>query len=218
MNKRDVVFTFSLYAQQDFVRKSEKKTLMNRIDTGRGSSWHLVDAKNMVAGRLAPRIANFLVGKHKPTYNPRLDEGDYVVVVNASKIKLTGRKSKDKLFYWHTGYPGGIKSTTPSRLQERGQASEILRKAVSGMLPKNKLRKHREKRLILFPDCEMYGLFDDVLERMQKNPIWFHQEFSESELEEFDSPEDGGEWEDVPELSVDDLRTWLDMNPTDRSR
>ena len=179
-------------------------------------SWHFVDAKNMVPGRIATTIAELLVGKHKPTYNPRHDEGDYVVVVNSSKIQFTGRKKSDKLYYWHTGHPGGIKSVTPKKLEEKGEATEILRKAVSGMLPKNKLRKHREKRLVLFPDVDTHGLFDDVLpaEKMA-TPVMYHKEFAGSELETHEDDDAEGEWEDIPAIPKEELQAWIDANPDD---
>jgi len=181
--------------------------------------WHFVDAKNMVPGRIATRIAELLIGKHKPTYNPRHDEGDYVVVVNSSRIQLTGRKKSDKLYYWHTGHPGGIKSVTPKKLEEKGEATEILRKAVSGMLPKNKLRKHRERRLVLFPDVDTHGLFDDVLPAEKiASPVMFHKEFafSGSEIDKIDSADaDDDGWEDLPMMEKDELQAWIDSNPDD---
>ena len=181
-------------------------------------TWHFVDAKNMVPGRIATRIAELLTGKHKPTYNPRHDEGDYVVVVNSSKIKLTGRKKSDKLYYWHTGFPGGIKSVTPKKLEEKGEATEILRKAVSGMIPKNRLRKHREKRLVLFPDVDTHGLFDDVLTSEKlASPVLYHKEFSGSEIEAMESTEidDDEGWDDLPKLSKEELKAWINANPDD---
>eukprot|EP00940_MAST-03C_sp_MAST-3C-sp2_P000302 g302.t1 len=198
-----------LYAQEAKARASSPHS----VGTNTGHvSWHFVDAKNMVTGRLAPKIANLLIGKHKPTYNPRHDDGDYVVVVNASETKLTGRKNRDKVYYWHTGYPGGLKTTSPRKLLEKDEGAEILRKAVSGMLPKNKLRKHRERRLILFPDADTHELFDDVIP--EKKPLWYHAEFSGSEIEEVDA--DDGEWEDLETLPRADIEAWLDANPDDK--
>jgi len=111
--------------------------------------WHIVDAKEQIVGRLASQIAPLLVGKHKPTYIPHLDCGDYVVIVNASQIRFTGDKQTDKIYYWHTGYPGGLKKrTTKETLQKCPE--EVLRHAILGMLPKNKLTKYWEKRLRIF--------------------------------------------------------------------
>ncbi|TFJ88025.1 hypothetical protein NSK_000379 [Nannochloropsis salina CCMP1776] len=127
--------------------------------------WHLVDAKDQVVGRLASQIASIIRGRHKPFYCPNADCGDYVVVVNARHVTLTGRKMKDKKYYWHTMHPGGLKSRTPEQLIERGQAEEILRHAVLGMLPKNKLRNHAIKKLRVFP--EKYHIYEEQLRGKQ---------------------------------------------------
>src|SRR5512146_2003167 len=100
--------------------------------------WYLVDAENQVLGRMATTIANVLRGKNKPTYTPSVDTGDFVIVVNAEKIALTGNKLADKTYYSHSGYPGGIKAITAGKLVEKN-AEELIKKAVKGMLPKNKL-------------------------------------------------------------------------------
>ncbi|KAJ1952811.1 54S ribosomal protein L23, mitochondrial [Dispira parvispora] len=113
--------------------------------------WHLVDAKGQVLGRMSSRIATTLMGKHKPIYNPAADCGDYVVVINARDVKVTGNKFDQKVYYRHSGYPGGLKETPYSRLMERNP-SEIIRKAVYGMLPKNRLRSSRMDRLLVFAD------------------------------------------------------------------
>ena len=102
--------------------------------------WRIVDAKGLVLGRLASHLSKLLQGKDKPTYDPSKDKGDVVVVVNAKDIELTGRKFDEKVYKWHTGYPGGLKQRTVREQWER-DPTEILRKAVSGMLPKNTLRK-----------------------------------------------------------------------------
>jgi large subunit ribosomal protein L13 len=101
-------------------------------------SWHLVDAADLPLGRLASEIAVVLRGKHKPTYAPHLDTGDFVVVVNADKVAVTSNKSKSKIYYRHSGYPGGIKAETFESLLER-RPEAIVERAVRGMLPKNKL-------------------------------------------------------------------------------
>ena len=103
-------------------------------------NWRLVDADGKVLGRIATEIADILRGKNKPVFTPHLDTGDFVVVVNAEKIKLTGNKMADKVYYHHTGFPGGIKGITAEKLLER-EPEKLVVEAVKGMLPKNKLRK-----------------------------------------------------------------------------
>ncbi|KAJ1842993.1 54S ribosomal protein L23, mitochondrial [Coemansia sp. RSA 2703] len=115
--------------------------------------WHLVDARGQVLGRLGTQIAQTLMGKHKPIYDPSSDCGDYVVVINAKHIAVTGRKREQKLYRHHTQFPGGLKEITFERLQEK-DSEKIIEKAVSGMLPKNKLRKVRLERLMIFPEGE----------------------------------------------------------------
>ncbi|CAB4486459.1 ribosomal protein L13 [Rhizophagus irregularis] len=115
--------------------------------------WHLVDARQRILGRMATRIATTLMGKHKPIYDPASDCGDYVVVINAKEVIVTGKKAEQKLYRHHTGYPGGLKEIVYKDLQEK-KPDEIIRKAVSGMLPKNKLRENRLSRLYVFPDEE----------------------------------------------------------------
>jgi len=111
--------------------------------------WHLVNVKDQVLGRLATKIARLLTGKDKVEYVPYLDQGDYVVVINAGKTAVTGKKERQKIYYRHSGYPGGLKAETLRELRER-RPEEILRRAVKGMLPKNKLQKPMLKRLHLF--------------------------------------------------------------------
>ena len=112
--------------------------------------WHLVDAKNQVVGRLATQIVQILRGKHKPTFTPNYDCGDYVVVINAKDVKLTGKKVQDKLYTWHTGFPGGLKQI-PVKEQLDRKPEEVLRKAVLGMLAKNNLRNIIARKLRIFP-------------------------------------------------------------------
>lgn len=100
--------------------------------------WYLVDANDQILGRLASGIATYLRGKHKPIFTPHVDTGDFIVVVNAEKIRLTGRKLDDKLYYRHSNYPGGIKSESARSLLER-KPEKVLQEAVWGMLPKNRL-------------------------------------------------------------------------------
>jgi len=113
--------------------------------------WWLVDAKGKILGRLATEIAKLLMGKDKPEYTPHLDMGDFVVVINAHKVRVTGGKEKKKIYYHHSGYPGGLKQRTFEELMERNP-EEIIWRAVKGMLPKNKLRKKRLKRLKIYVD------------------------------------------------------------------
>jgi large subunit ribosomal protein L13 len=112
-------------------------------------SWHLVDVKGKVLGRVATEIAKYLMGKHKPTYSPHMDSGDYVVVINASKVKLTGKKSLKKVYRHHSGYPGGFKSVSFSKIIDEHPERAIMY-AVSGMLPDNRLKKDRLARLKVF--------------------------------------------------------------------
>lgn len=111
--------------------------------------WYLVDVDNKVLGRVATEIANVLRGKNKPVYTPSVDTGDFVIVVNAEKIALTGNKSADKIYYSHSGFPGGLKEITAGKLMEK-KPEDIIKKAVKGMLPKNKLARHMLKKLKIY--------------------------------------------------------------------
>jgi len=112
-------------------------------------NWWVVDAEGKNLGRLASEIADVLRGKNKPQYTPHVDTGDFVVVVNAEKIAVTGKKLSDKVYYSHSGYPGGIKSRTLGQLLEHRPA-EVLRKAVKGMLPKNRLAAQQLNKLKIY--------------------------------------------------------------------
>lgn len=114
-------------------------------------SWHLIHANGKILGRLATKIASLLIGKNKPYFVSHLDCGDFVVVVNAKKIATTGKKENQKIYTRYSGYPGGLKEETLKRLRER-KPEDIIRRAVTGMLPKNKLRRQRLKRLSVFAD------------------------------------------------------------------
>jgi large subunit ribosomal protein L13 len=111
--------------------------------------WYLVDVDNKVLGRVATEIANVLRGKNKPTFTPSVDTGDFVIVVNAEKIVLTGKKFSDKTYYSHSLYPGGLKEISAAKLIEK-KPEELLKKAVKGMLPKNKLARHMLKKLKIY--------------------------------------------------------------------
>lgn len=117
-----------------------------------GDKWYVVDADGQVLGRLASRVARLLVGKDKPEFTPHLDCGDHVVVINASKLRLTGNKIEQKVYRHHSGYPGGLKEV-PIRSLMPGRADWVLREAVLGMLPKNKLRAHRARKLRIYLDA-----------------------------------------------------------------
>jgi len=115
--------------------------------------WYVVDATDRVLGRMASQIALRLRGKHKPIFTPHVDTGDFIVVVNASKLRVTGRKADDKMYYRHSGYPGGIYSTNFSKLQARFPA-RVLQKAVKGMLPKGPLGFAMLKKMKVYPGPE----------------------------------------------------------------
>lgn len=114
-----------------------------------GKNWFVLDASNQALGRLAARAARILIGKDKPAYTPHLDCGDHVVVVNAEKIRLTGNKIDQKVYRSHSGYPGGLKEVPVSRLLPN-RADWVIREAVLGMLPKNKLRARRARKLRVY--------------------------------------------------------------------
>ncbi|MFA6917270.1 MAG: 50S ribosomal protein L13 [Candidatus Gracilibacteria bacterium] len=111
--------------------------------------WYIVDAKDQVLGKLAVKVADVLRGKTKPIFDPHLDCGDFVIVINCEKIHLTGNKLKDKLYYKHSGYPGHLKTISAGRLLEK-KPTKVIEMAVSGMLSKNRLRAHILKKLHLF--------------------------------------------------------------------
>ena len=112
--------------------------------------WYIIDAENAAVGRLASYISKVLRGKNKSTFNPHMDNGDFVVVTNIDKIKFTGKKFKDKKYYKHTGYPGGIKQTTPAILVEKNKSQEILKLAVKRMLPGGPLAKKQLTKLKIY--------------------------------------------------------------------
>ena len=105
--------------------------------------WLLIDAKDIVLGRLASNVSKILRGKHKANYTPHVDCGDNVIIINAEKVKLTGNKLSDKKYYWHTGYPGGIKETTAKKIIEGKNPDKIIRLAVQRMIPKGPLGRQQ---------------------------------------------------------------------------
>lgn len=115
--------------------------------------WFLIDAKELPLGRIATIIADKLIGKNKPTYTPHVDGGDYVVVINAAELVVTGDKETGKIYYRHSGFPGGIKDATLAEVREK-YPERIIEKAVQGMLPKNKLSSGRMARLKVFRGAE----------------------------------------------------------------
>ena len=112
--------------------------------------WYLINAQDAAVGRLAAFISKVLRGKNKPTYNPHMDNGDFVVVTNIEKIKFSGKKFKNKKYYRHTGHPGGIKETTPLTLKEKSKTQDILRLAVKRMLPSGPLGKKQLTKLKIY--------------------------------------------------------------------
>lgn len=115
--------------------------------------WVLIDAKDAPLGRVATEIAKYLIGKYKPTYTPHIDGGDYVVVINAKEVKVTGDKEEGKIYYRHSGFPGGIKDASLKEVREKFP-ERIIESAVKGMLPKNKLSPERMQRLRVFPGSD----------------------------------------------------------------
>jgi large subunit ribosomal protein L13 len=115
--------------------------------------WFLVDAQDQVLGRLATQVATILRGKHKVTFAPHLDMGDHVVVVNARKVRLTGKKLTDKLYRWHSGYIGGLREVTAGRMLER-HPERVVEWAVQGMLPKGRLGRAMARKLKVYRDAE----------------------------------------------------------------
>ncbi len=111
--------------------------------------WYLVNAEGKVLGRLASELAKILRGKNKPIYTPHVDTGDFVIVVNAGKVALTGKKMKDKIYYHHTGYPGGIREMSAGKLLAK-KPTEMIRIAVKGMLPKNSLGRQMIQKLKIY--------------------------------------------------------------------
>jgi large subunit ribosomal protein L13 len=111
--------------------------------------WHVIDATDEVLGRLATRIAGLLMGKHKPMFCRNLDVGDFVVVINADKVRVTGNKAKQKMYYRHSGYPGGLKSVSLEKMMQT-QPNRVIEHAVKGMLPQNKLNAGMMKRFKVY--------------------------------------------------------------------
>lgn len=111
--------------------------------------WHIIDASDKTLGRLATEVAILLMGKHKPTYTPNLNTGDFVVVINAARVRVTGNKVEQKVYYSHSNYPGGLKRTTYSRMMET-HPTRVIEHAVKGMMPHNRLSRAMMKRLKVY--------------------------------------------------------------------
>ena len=126
-----------------FIKKKEVK-----------KDWYIIDAKNAAVGRLAAYISKVLRGKNKPTFNPHIDNGDFVVVTNIDKIKFTGKKFKNKIYYRHTGYPGGIKETNPSKMMSKNKSTDIIKLAIKRMIPKGPLGYQQLSNCKIFSGSE----------------------------------------------------------------
>jgi len=117
-------------------------------------AWVVIDAENLVLGRLAALVATRLRGKHKAMYTPHIDTGDHVVVVNAEKVKLTGKKRRQKTYYWHTGYPGGIRERTADKILDGKHPERVIEKAVERMVPKGPLGRRQLRKLHVYAGAE----------------------------------------------------------------
>ena len=129
-----------------------KNTYMQKKETVK-RDWYVIDAEGVNLGRLATRVADVLRGKHKPTYTPHIDCGDFVIVVNASKINLTGNKLNDKIYYNHSGYTGGLRERTAKEMREN-YSVEMIERAVKGMIPHNRLGRQVAKKLFVYEGAE----------------------------------------------------------------
>ena len=118
-----------------------------------GRKWYIVDADGMVLGRLASQVANVLRGKNKPTYTPNIDTGDYVIIINSDKIRMTGKKLEQKIYYHHSGYVGGLKETKYKDLLDK-KSDFAVRRAIVGMLPKGPLGRQMAKKLYIYKGAE----------------------------------------------------------------
>jgi large subunit ribosomal protein L13 len=116
--------------------------------------WYIIDAEDLVLGRMAVEIADLLRGKHKTMYTPHIDTGDHVIVINAGKIRLTGNKMTNKTYYWHTGHPGGIKERTAGQILSGNHPERVVEKAVRRMMPKGPLARAQFKKLNIYAGAE----------------------------------------------------------------
>ncbi len=134
--------------------------------------WYVVDADGVVLGRLAAELAKRLRGKHKPTFTPHIDCGDHLIVVNAEKVQLTGNKRADKIYYWHTGYPGGIKERTAGQILAGKYPERVVQKAVERMISRNRLGRQQLKNLKVYAGAEHphTAQAPEMLDLAAKNP------------------------------------------------
>ena len=134
--------------------------------------WLVIDADGLVLGRLASQVALILRGKHKPSFTPHMDCGDNVIVVNAAKVRITGNKAADKTYYWHTGYPGGVKSRTAGQILSGAHPERVVEKAVQRMVPKGPLGRQQLKNLRVYAGAEHphEGQQPEVLDLAARNP------------------------------------------------
>ncbi len=130
--------------------------------------WYIIDADGKILGRLATKIATILRGKHKPEFTPNADMGDYVICINASKVKVTGKKETEKVYTRYTGYPGGLKKTTLKEMRKK-KPEEIIHHAVKGMLPKGPLGRKMIKKLKVYPGSEHPHKAQNPIELEQTN-------------------------------------------------
>ena len=133
-------------------RDKKMKTFMQKKENVE-RKWYVIDAEGKTLGRVATKAATILRGKHKPTYTPSVDCGDYVIIINASKVNLTGNKLNDKMYYNHSGYPGGLRERTAKEMVEK-YPEEMLERAVKGMLPHNSLGRAMGKKLFVYAGSE----------------------------------------------------------------
>ena len=134
--------------------KALMKTTKSATPSTVEKKWHLIDAEGLVVGRLASIVANILRGKTKPSYTPHMDCGDNVIIINADKVRFTGKKLTDKVYYKHTGYAGGIKETTPAKVLEGRFPERVLEKAVERMIPRGPLGRQQMRNLRIFAGAE----------------------------------------------------------------
>jgi large subunit ribosomal protein L13 len=161
----------SYFNERIIAMKALMKTTKSAKPAEVDKKWHLIDADGLVVGRVASIIANILRGKHKPSFTPHVDCGDHVVVINADKVKFTGRKLEQKIYYKHTGYPGGLKEVTAGKILEGRFPERVLEKAVERMIPRGPLGRDQMRALHLYNGTEHphAGLNPQVLDVASMN-------------------------------------------------
>jgi len=156
--------------------KALMKTTKSATPATVEKKWLLIDAEGLVVGRAASIIANILRGKHKPSYTPHVDCGDNVIVIDADKVKFTGKKMTDKVYYKHTGYAGGIKETTPAKILDGRFPERVLEKAIERMIPRGPLGRDQMRNLRVFAGTEhpheaQHPEVLDIASRNRKNKV-----------------------------------------------